>query len=249
MSPARTVVVIDDEFYSRAALEDLLRRADTSVELRPGMDFQHAAQVTDWEGYDQVFLDLAQPLVGRPPDQTYGTDNEHLGCEIVRHIRSHCPRGGPAVIVVTTQQASFDNDYVRAWLHISGADGFVLRPSLAEQLPAILKQGRTFKREVEIREAFKYSEDGRLLRAKIGRFVDWVREDEVEKLPTGRAGEDRRQKTWARGAATGAPLGDTRKKDRAIRMFRHLTRILPSPKYENNETPGNDPRFPDTHRG
>lgn len=232
MTSARTIVVVDDEFYSRAALEDLIGKAHPSIEVLPGMDFEGAGRVSDWQRYDQVFVDLAQPLTGRPPDQIYGTDNEHLGCEIVRHIRRSCPRGGPAVIVVTTQQASFDNDYVRAWLRSSGADGFVYRHSLAAQLAAILNEGRSFKREVEVSGKFIASDDGQLLRADVGRFVDWARENNVEALPKGRKGEDRRQKIWALGEATGVSLGQKWKRSTTIRMLRNLTRILPSPKHK-----------------
>lgn len=232
MAPPRTVVVVDDDFYSRAGIEDLLRKADASIVVLPGMDFEGAAEVGDWVGYDQVYLDLAQPLVGRSPDQTYGRDNEHPGCEIVRHIRRACPRGGPALIVVTSQQGSFDSDFVRAWLRVAGADGFVYRHALADQLPTILAEGRSFKREVEVAPEFAASPDGLLLDADIGGFVDWARDNYVETLPTGRRGEDRRQKIWARGAATGAPLGDKRKKDSAVRMLRGLTRILPTSRHK-----------------
>lgn len=225
------IVVVDDEFYARMALENQIRDADPSVIVHPGMDFVGASMATEWQIFDQVYLDLSQPLTGRPADQTYGQDNEHPGCEIVRHIRRSCPRGGPAVIVVTSQQASFDSDYVRAWLRVADADGFIYRHSLPSQLAEVLARGRSFRERVTVSDEFAASDDSKLLGADIQAFVDLVRTEDIAALSTDRPGEEQREKLWKRLGATRAPIGPKRKKERTLRLFHRLARILPTPRH------------------
>lgn len=220
------VCVIDHDRLTRQGVEREIEGSHPTVRLQKGMSFDEAFANSSWSELDLILIDLAESnrfrrTTSEPPD-------EHVGCQLVRHVRGYTrllPR--PAIVVVTGQDVSFDNDAVRLRLREDGADGFVHREELESLLPAILAEGRRFRREIVILDKEALHVRGLTDRTRMATFVDKYIRGEVDTMPTIGPGEERRSRIYDSLAATGVRTGQTRKKARFDQVFEFATRINP----------------------
>lgn len=126
--PTVRVVVVDDLRINREGTRAVLGGVEGVLVEEP-LDFHQALARADWTDVDYAIVDVA--------DRSR-TDTETPGIEVVAHIRSSCPGGGPRVVAVTGDPAAFEEDLVRRRLLEAGADHFVYRDELDRRLEELM---------------------------------------------------------------------------------------------------------------
>jgi CheY-like chemotaxis protein len=218
----RTVVVVDDDPWMADVVERSLQEAET-VDVAPRMNFERALTTNDWSPYWLALVDLAWPARQQPAGNE--PVDEHQGCLVARHIRrtSRSQNHSVRIVVLTGQEASFDNDLVRLQLRREQIDGFIARDELPALLPDILTP--TWYRPIETSDRLP---DGVTATSDIGRVLEVVKSSRLHNLVQGkRRTEQGRERVYRQVEKEGrVVLPSARKSKRVFGLFDEATRIL-----------------------